>query len=76
MKPRPWARCSPARTARPGCTCTRPWGAAGDVRAGCVRPGLDVWKIFEVVLIEITGTDLTRARDPETGFELLGRAAG
>lgn len=51
-------------------------GRGGDVRAGCVRPGLDVWKIFEVVLIEITGTDLTRARDPETGFELLGRAAG
>ena len=28
------------------------------------------------VVIEITGTDLARAKDPETGFELLGRAAG
>jgi len=45
-------------------------------RTGCVRPGLDVWKIFEVVVIEITGTDLGRAKDPETGFELLGRIAG
>lgn len=49
-------------------------GRGEEVRAGCVRPGLDVWKIFEVVVIEITGTDLARARDPETGFELLGRA--
>lgn len=49
-------------------------GRGEESRTGCVRPGLDVWKIFEVVVIEITGTDLARARDPETGFELLGRA--
>ncbi|MHC1790206.1 PPC domain-containing DNA-binding protein [Solidesulfovibrio sp.] len=49
-------------------------GRDGETRTGCVRPGLDVWKIFEVVVIEITGTDLARAKDPETGFELLGRA--
>lgn len=42
--------------------------------AGCVRPGLDVWKILEVVVIEILGTDLARAHDPETGFNLLGWA--
>lgn len=48
-------------------------GRGGTALAGCVRPGLDVWKIFEVVVIEIVGTDLARARDPETGFELLGR---
>lgn len=51
-------------------------GRANDTRTGCVRPGLDVWKILEVVVIEITGTNLARAKDPETGFELLGRAAG
>ncbi|OLN26335.1 hypothetical protein DVDV_2735 [Desulfovibrio sp. DV] len=50
-------------------------GRDGETRTGCVRPGLDVWKILEVVVIEITGTDLARARDPETGFELLGRGA-
>ena len=50
-------------------------GRAGETKTGCVRPGLDVWKIFEVVVIEITGTDLARAKDPETGFELLGRKA-
>ena len=50
-------------------------GRAEEARAGCVRPGLDVWKIFEVVVIELTGLDLARAKDPETGFELLGRAS-
>jgi len=51
-------------------------GRGEAARTGCTRPGLDVWKIFEVVVIEITGTDLARSRDPETGFELLGRKAG
>lgn len=51
-------------------------GRGESVRTGCARPGLDVWKIFEVVIIEITGTDLARSRDPETGFELLGRVPG
>ena len=50
-------------------------GRAGETRTGCVRPGFDVWKIFEVVVIELTGLDLARAKDPETGFELLDRAA-
>ena len=50
-------------------------GRAEEARTGCVRPGLDVWKIFEVVIIELTGLDLARAKDPETGFELLGRAS-
>lgn len=49
-------------------------GRGEAARTGCVRPGLDVWKILEVVVIEITGLDLARARDPQTGFELLGRA--
>ncbi len=49
-------------------------GRGETARAGCVRPGLDVWKILEVVVIEILGTDLARALDPETGFHLLGRA--
>lgn len=51
-------------------------GRGESARTGCVRPGLDVWKIYEVVVIEITGTDLARSHDPATGFELLGRRAG
>lgn len=49
-------------------------GRGEQTRAGCLRPGLDVWKIFEVVVIEILGTDLARCHDPETGFNLLGWA--
>jgi len=41
---------------------------------GCVRTGVDIWKIGEVVILEITGTDMARRIDPETGFELLCRA--
>lgn len=51
-------------------------GRGEQTRAGCVRPGLDVWKIFEVVVIEITGLNLARMRDPKTGFDLLGRVGG
>ncbi len=49
-------------------------GREGKTATGCVRPGLDVWKILEVVVIELTGLDLVRKRDPETGFELLSQA--
>ena len=49
-------------------------GRGETARAGCMRPGLDVWKIFEVVVLEILGTDLARSLDPETGFTLLGWA--
>lgn len=38
---------------------------------GCVRMGVNVWHIGEVVLIELTGTDAHRAKDNTTGFEFL-----
>jgi predicted DNA-binding protein with PD1-like motif len=38
---------------------------------GCVRAGVDIWKIGEVVILEIAGTDMVRRIDPQTGFELL-----
>lgn len=38
---------------------------------GCVRRGVKVWHIMEVVLIELTGTEAKRLKDAETGFELL-----
>jgi predicted DNA-binding protein with PD1-like motif len=40
-------------------------------RTGCVRPGVDIWKIGEVVLIELTGSKALRARDDRTGLNLL-----
>jgi predicted DNA-binding protein with PD1-like motif len=46
-------------------------GREGQTRAGCVRTGLDIWKIGEVIILELTGARLVRRRDPATGFELL-----
>ncbi len=38
---------------------------------GCVRMGVDVWRIGEVVVLELMGGKAVRARDKETGFEFL-----
>ncbi len=40
---------------------------------GCVRLGADVWKVAEVVIIEITSTGLSRKLDPSLGIELLSQ---
>ncbi len=46
-------------------------GRDGRSVTGCVRAGVKVWLIQEVVVIEILGTDSRRAQDPRTGFHLL-----
>lgn len=46
-------------------------GREGTTRTGCVRTGLNVWKVLEVMVVEILGDEPVRRRDPETGFELL-----
>lgn len=38
---------------------------------GCVRMGVDIWRIGEVVVLELTGSNARRANDQETGFEFL-----
>ena len=38
---------------------------------GCVRMGVDVWRIGEAIIIELTGAAASRAKDKETGFEFL-----
>lgn len=48
-------------------------GRDGQTRAGCVRAGIEVWKVAEVVVLELLGADMIRKLDPETGFELLSR---
>jgi predicted DNA-binding protein with PD1-like motif len=46
-------------------------GRGGKAITGCVRLGVRVWHVLEVVLWELTGTKAVRVLDPETGFELL-----
>ena len=38
---------------------------------GCIRKGIDVWQIGEVVLLELAGVAAKRMVDKDTGFELL-----
>jgi uncharacterized protein len=38
---------------------------------GCVRLGVDVWRIGEVVVLELADVAARRVVDKETGFELL-----
>lgn len=46
-------------------------GRGGATRTGCVRTGVEVWKVLEVVILELTGGEPLRKRDAATGFELL-----
>lgn len=46
-------------------------GREGRTRTGCIRQGIDVWKLGEFVLLEILGVRLSRRKDAETGFEVL-----
>ena len=52
------------------------FGRGEQARVGCIRPdgdskGINVWTIGEFVVIELLGLEMTRRRDPATGFELL-----
>ena len=38
---------------------------------GCVRMGIEVWRIGEVIVLELVGITAHRAKDNETGFEFL-----
>ena len=38
---------------------------------GCIRTGMKVWQVLEVVLIELIDTSAVRAMDNQTGFKLL-----
>jgi predicted DNA-binding protein with PD1-like motif len=47
------------------------FGRGAETKTGCIRPGVDVWKVAEVVLLELVGTTARRAKDLATGFTLL-----
>ena len=38
---------------------------------GCVRPGVKVWHILEIVLVELINCSAKRLNDKTTGFNLL-----
>ncbi len=46
-------------------------GRNNDTVTGCVRAGVKVWHVMEVILFELTGSRAKRSYDSATGFELL-----
>ena len=46
-------------------------GRGDDTRTGCVRTGIEVWELGELVLVEILESGAVRRRDPDTGFLVL-----
>lgn len=46
-------------------------GRGGATLTGCVRRGVKVWHVLELVLRELVETTATRQRDAATGFDLL-----
>ena len=46
-------------------------GRNNDTVTGCVRTGVKVWHIMEVVLFELTNSSAKRSYDAATGFDLL-----
>jgi predicted DNA-binding protein with PD1-like motif len=47
------------------------FGRNDNAVTGCVRMGVEVWRIGEVVILELTGSSAKRVKDKTTGFELL-----
>jgi predicted DNA-binding protein with PD1-like motif len=43
----------------------------GETVAGCIRNGVRVWQIMEVVLFEMVGTTGSRVMNTELGFKVL-----
>jgi uncharacterized protein len=47
------------------------FGRKQETVTGCVRLGVDVWQIGEVIILELSDTQARRALDEKTGFEFL-----
>jgi predicted DNA-binding protein with PD1-like motif len=47
------------------------FGREKNTITGCVRMGVDVWRIGEVVILELIDVAVNRIKDKETGFEFL-----
>ncbi len=46
-------------------------GREGKTHTGCIRPGLDVCLVGEVVIMEILNTDMLRKKEAKSGLALL-----
>jgi predicted DNA-binding protein with PD1-like motif len=46
-------------------------GRKASTVTGCIRTGVRVWHVMEVILFELLGSSAIRVLDEETGFKLL-----
>ena len=46
-------------------------GRNAETVTGCIRNGVKVWQVMEVVLFELVNTNGKRVFDPDLGFKLL-----
>ena len=46
-------------------------GREGETTSGCIRPGIEIWQVGEVILLELVNCTGCREKDEELGFELL-----
>lgn len=47
------------------------FGRAQETITGCVRTGVDIWQIGEIVVLELADSHARREVDKKTGFEFL-----
>jgi len=45
--------------------------ATANAVTGCMRAGVQVWQIGEVIIFELTGTSAKRIKNKESSFEML-----
>ena len=62
---------APDEDGKPGLHIHGALGRSGKTMTGCLRPGVKTWLVGEAILYEITGADVARIRDKESGFALL-----
>jgi predicted DNA-binding protein with PD1-like motif len=46
-------------------------GREGKTTTGCIRLGIETWKVGEIILLEISDNAACRKKDPATGFDLM-----
>ena len=46
-------------------------GREGKTRTGCIRAGIEVWKIAEIIVLEILDNTAQRKKDTNVGFTVL-----
>jgi len=51
-------------------------GRQDQTTTGCVRAGVKVWQILEIILLELVDTPAQRLPDPDLGFVLLDPEGG